>query len=264
MQYRSKLLSIRKYLVLLVLPVIAIPAVAQDMPQGLLVNRVNCSLNEGVTMPQVVQWARSQPRTGPQPGAEFYREAVVNGNLRQNYDFVIATYFQSFSHILEVNLANLAAPANRVQPTVRAQDLYTCNPATQSTTVSRTVNPDNDGFTGDATVMHSRFCLLAEGETIEDAWDFATAVNENYSDAGDSSLMQLNTRMVGPIPGENMSRAGRGVSIAVVPSTPQAWAQRMDMPQTGFQPLRGVSSPFENCNYPAVWITHAVWRAPAQ
>lgn len=237
---------------------------AQDMPSGVLVNTISCNLNEGVTMQQVVEWARSQPRTGPQPGAEFYREAVVNGNFLQNYDFRIATYFQSFSHIIDVVSANNTAPANRVQSTVRASDLYTCNPATQATSINRTVNPENDGFTGDATVMHSRFCMLSEGETIADAWDFAVAVNENYSDAGNSSLMQMYNRIVGPIPGNVAANAGRAVTIAVVPSTPVSWGERQDMPMSGFRPLRGVDTPFDYCNFPAVWVTHAVWRAPAQ
>jgi len=237
---------------------------AQDMPVGQLVSTVDCKLNDGVTMAQSVEWARNRPRTGPQPGFEFYRQARINGNFLQNYDFRIAQYFQSFSHMVEVVGSNNNAAANRLQPTVRASDLYTCNPATQSVSINRTANPNNDGFTGDVTVMHTRLCILAEDETLQDAWEFVVGVNRNYSDAGNSSLMQLYNRVLGPLPGANAPNAGRGVVIAAVPSTPQAWGARMDMPMDGFQALRGVSSPFEYCNYPAVWITNATYRAPAQ
>ncbi len=230
-------------------------AQAQDVPTDSLINQISCKLNDGVTIQQAVEWARSRPRNGPQPGAEFYRQAVVNGNFLQNYDFRIATYFQNFTHIVEVALAN---------PAVTSNHLFTCDVASQSTLANRAVSQDNDGFTGDATVMHTRFCMLAEGETMEDAWDFAVAVNENFSDAGNNSLMQLSNRIVGPIPGANMENVGRGVVISAVPDTPQSWAARMDMTRNGFQPLRGVSTPFESCNFPAVWVTHAVWRAPAQ
>lgn len=229
-------------------------ASAQDVPTGLLVNQVSCKLNDGVTMQQAAEWARAQPRTGPQPGAQFFREAVVNGNFLQNYDFRIATYFQSFSHIVEVALAG--------NNNVGDSPMFTCDPATQATVANRAVSQDNDGFNGAATVMHTRFCMLSEGETLEDAWDFVVAVNENFSDAGNNSLMQLSNRVVGPIPGSNMQNAGRGVVISAVPSTPQAWGERMDMARNGFQALRGVNSPFDNCNFPAVWVSHAIWRAP--
>lgn len=227
-------------------------ASAQDMPVGALVSTINCKLNHGVTIAQAVDWARSRDRSGAQPGAEFYREAVVNGNFLENYDFRIATYFGSFNQIV-------AAAQNNAPP---PNHLYTCNQASQSVATNRTVSQENDGFTGDTTVMHTRFCLLSEGETLEDAWDFVTAVNENFNDAGDSSLMQMYSREVGPVP--NMDNVGRGVVIASVPATPQSWADRMDLSRNGFQALRGVSSPFDSCNYPAVWLTHATHRSAPQ
>lgn len=234
---------------------------AQDMPPGAVVTHLSCSLNDGVTMPQVVEWARALPRNGPQPLAEFYRESAVNGNLLQNYDFVIATYYQSFSHLVEVVGANNNAPANRVQPLVRATDLYTCNPATNNVVANRTVNADNDGFTAPLTVMHTRFCRLAEGNTLQDAWEFAGAVADNYSDGGSNAIMILWNRILGPIPMNALENAGSGVTIAAVPATPQDWGARMDMPRNGFRPLAGVTSPFSSCNYPAVWLTHQVYNS---
>ncbi|MEQ8954930.1 MAG: hypothetical protein RL120_12425, partial [Gammaproteobacteria bacterium] len=238
-------------------------AAAQDMPAGALVNHVSCSLHDGVTMPQVVAWARSIPRNGPQPLAEFYREAAVNPNFMQNYDFLIATYYQSYSHIVEVVGSQNNAPANRLQSAVRAQDLYTCNPASNVLIANRTVSPENDGFTGDTTVMHTRFCRLAEGNDIEDAWAFVTRIEQNYKDAGNSSLMQLWSRELGPIPIDAMENTGSGVTITVVPATPQDWGTRWDLGRNGFDPLARTNNPFMACNYPAVWLTHAVYRSPA-
>lgn len=239
-------------------------AAAQDMPPGALVAHLNCSLNDGVTMPQVVAWARNLPRNGPQPVAEFYRESALNGNFLQNYDFQIATYYQSYSHLVEVVGANITAPANRVQPSIRAEDLYTCNPASNAMVNNRTVNADNDGFTGEATVMHTRFCRLADGNTLADAWEFATDVADNFRRAGNTSIMQLWNRALGPIPMSALQNAGSGVTIAVVPATPQDWGTRWDMGRGGFEALAGVTSPFSSCNYPAVWVTNSVYSSQQQ
>jgi len=232
---------------------------AQNMPAGVLVSTVDCKLNAGITMPQAVAWARNQPRNGPQPGLEFYRFAQVNAGFLENYDFRIAQYFQGFDHMVQVVSSTAGMPANRVQPAVRATDLYTCDPATRSVATNRTVNTDNDGFTGQVTLMHTRFCVLEEGETLADAWNFVRAVNANYREAGNNSLMQLYNREIGPV--GNMQIAGRGVVIAAVPATVQDWGQRMDMGRDGFRALEGVTSPFAACNYPAVWLTHATYRS---
>lgn len=242
-------------------------AIAQDMPAGAVVTQINCKLNDGVTMPQVVAWARSQPRNGPQPNAEYYREAVVNPNFLQNYNFQIATYYGSHSQVVEVALANASAPANRVQSAVRATDLYTCDPASNVVVTNRTVNQENDGFSGDATVMHTRFCRLDDGKTLADAWKFISTVAENYQRAGSSSIIQLWTRELGPVPMEALENAGSGVTIAAVPATPQDWGTRWDMGRdgSGFNATARTTQPFSNCNIPAVWVTNAVYRsAPPQ
>lgn len=256
--------SFKPFIALILPLVFCYSANAQDMPVGQLVTTIDCKLNDGVTIGQAVEWARNQPRTGPQPGVEFYREAVINGNFLQNYDFRIAQYFQNFSHLVEVASSVASAPANRVQPTVRDSDLYTCDLASQRVMNNRAVNPDGDGFAGQVTVMHTRLCILEEDKSLEDAWEFVVAVNENYSAEGNASLMQLYNRELGPLPGSNAQNAGRGVIIAAVPATPQSWGERMDMSRSGFQPLRGVTPPFEYCNYPAVWLTHSTWRTGAQ
>jgi hypothetical protein len=231
------------------------------MPPGQLVETIDCSLNEGTSMAEAIDWARNAPRTGGQPNLQFYREAIYNNPYRENYDFRIASYYQSYSERVASYATNQALPANRVRPGVRRQDLFTCDNATLRVSLNRTVNQENDGFTGDITLMTSRFCMLNEGATVADAYTFAQEVAENYRDAGDNSLMQLYTRSLSPV----ANRTGTAVVITAVPSTPENMGTRLDLPRGGFNALAGVDSPL-TCNYPAMWITNAVYRAqpPAQ
>ncbi len=237
-------------------------AAAQDMPAGALVGLVNCSLNDGVTMAEAVAWARNQPRDGPQPVAEFYREAAAVGGFHDNYDFVIASYFNSYADIVAFNVALATSPPSSVPPSVRASDLYSCDQSTSRLVTSRQVDPNADPFNGDITIMVTRFCLLAEGNTLADAFDFVSGVSENFGDAGSNSLMQIWNRTYGPISGD-LSNVGRGVVIATVPANFADWAARGDMGRDGFQALQGLDNPLEVCNFPAIWLTNAVYRAPA-
>ena len=45
----------------------------QETPPGPLVSLINCSLNEGTSMAEAVQWARSAPRDATAPNAIFFR-----------------------------------------------------------------------------------------------------------------------------------------------------------------------------------------------
>ena len=152
--------------------------------------------------------------------------------------------------------ANQAMPANRIRSGVRAQDLYTCDGATQRTSIVRVVNPGNDGFSGDQTLMTMRFCRLNEGATLDDAYAFAQGVAANYQSHGDNSLSQIYTRSLGPV---GNTTAGRALVFASVPATWASFGAKMDI-GTANNVLEGLTLPV-SCDYPAMWITNAVHRA---
>jgi hypothetical protein len=230
----------------------------QERPPGALISLINCSLNDGTSMADAVQWARAAPRDETAPNAIFFRQAFYAGSYRASSDFTMAAYFPSYGEMVGRTGARLALPDNRVRPNTRATDLFTCDPSTFRLNQSRTVNPGNDGFSGDATLMTTRFCELNENSTVDDAYAFVQGVARNYQAGGDNSLMQLYTRELGPV-GETVIGGRSGLAIATVPATPAAFASRMDLRREGLNALEGLTLPM-TCDYPAMWVTYAVHR----
>ena len=62
---------------------LSVSAHGQDLPSGPLNRLINCSINPGKTMAQVVEWAKTQPVTDATPNAIFFREKfyIVCTNL---------------------------------------------------------------------------------------------------------------------------------------------------------------------------------------
>ena len=231
-------------------------AYGQEMPAGALVRTISCSLNEGTSMADAVEWARGVPRDESSPNFIFFRQAIFNGNFRASNDFTIASYYPSYTEMVRRVGANNARPDNRVRPGTRASDLFTCDGSTMAVALNRFVNPDNnDGFTGDATLMTTRFCRLNDGATAADAYAFAQGVARNFRAAGDSSLMQMYTRALGPVG----NTAPRGLVLAAVPATAAGLAARMDLAREGLNVLEGLTLPM-SCDYPAMWRTNEMQR----
>jgi hypothetical protein len=230
----------------------------QQPPPGVLVQTIDCSLNEGASMADALRWARALPRDGNSPDAVFFREAIYNNNFRENYDFRIASYYPSYTELNRRMEANQARPDVRPRPGQRGSDLFTCNPATLALALNRGI-PDGDAFTGDYTMMTTRFCRLNEGRTLDDAWAFVQGVANNFRAVGDTSLMQMYNRAYAPV---QDAVAGNAFVIASVPATSAAWAARSDRTREGFNPIEGLELP-ASCNYPALWRTNAVHRSAA-
>ena len=106
--------------------------------------------------------------------------------------------------------------------------------------------------------MTTRFCRLNDGATIADAWEFINGIAAAFEEAGDNSIMQMTTRSLGPVSG----RIGNNnaVIISTVPATAMKWAERRDMPRNGLRPGAGLDQVM-SCNFPAMWITHSIFRA---
>jgi hypothetical protein len=229
---------------------------AQELPPGQVVRTLNCALNPGVSMAEVVAWGRNLPRNEHSANQVFFREAIHhNPEFSADYDFQIAWYHGSWEQYISNMEGSRTDPILQRQPT-RPQDLMTCS-ANDAVTIYRAI-PDNDGFAGDETLMMTRFCRLEEGKTIADAYGFASSVAANFRAAGNNALMQILTRSIGPV--EN--RTGNAVTLSEVPATAESMAQRLELTRNGLNPTAGLDSPFTICNFPAMWRTYAIWRTP--
>jgi hypothetical protein len=232
-------------------------AQGQNLPPGAINQIISCSLNEGTTMAEAVAFARNNPRDDNAPNQVYFRQAIFAPGFKENYDFTIVSYYPSFSEMNTRITARNARPDIRARSGRRGSDFFTCDSATQRVLLNRTINPDNDGFSGDQTLMSVRFCQLNEGETAADAFTFGQGVARNFRAAGDNSMMQLYTILLGPV-GEAV--AGRGLAIATVAATSSSYAARIDLPNGGFSPTEGLTLPMA-CDYPAMWRTNTIYRA---
>ena len=231
-------------------------AFGQQMPAGNITWSANCSLSDGVTMTEAVEWARGRPRGESTPNAVFFRQALVgSSNFSENYDFRVVTYYPSYSDYVERMQMTPTREEQRAND--RRSNYFDCNPASRSMQRVRTV-PNTGGDTLGTTLMATRFCRLEEGRNTSDAWQFAVGIAEGFRRGGDTSLMQMVTRSFGPV--EN--RIGSAVTLVEVPSTPESFAARFDMAREGLNPAEGVDYPFAMCNFPAMWRTYAIYQAP--
>lgn len=233
----------------------SLSAAAQEMPNGAVVRTLNCSLNENISMNQVVEWGRNLPRGENSANQVFFREALTHSNsYLSRFDFQIAWYYGSWENLITARESDRGGSLAFAQLT-RPTDLMTCNP-NDAVVITRQV-ADNDGFTGDDTLMMTRFCPLQEGKTVGDAYRFVSGVAANYRDAGNNSMVQLTTRSLGPV----QNRVGNAVVIAEVAATPAKMAERLELLRQGTNVFQGLDdNPFTTCNFPAMWRSHAIVR----
>lgn len=232
-----------------------VSAQGQEMPAGAVVRTLNCSLNEGTSMADAVAWGRNISRDENSANSVFFRQAIHHTNFRDEFDFRIAWYYGSYSEYImkmEANRNN----SSRTRPNPPPGDLMTCDPGSDAVSISRQI-PDTDAFTGNNTLMMTRFCRLDEGNSVADAYSFLSGVVRNFRAGGNNALVQVNSRSLGPV--EN--RQGNAVVIAEVAATAEDLGSRLDLSLNGLNPTEGLSNPFTICNFPALWRTHAIYRA---
>jgi len=234
--------------------IFSLPTLAQDVPPGVVVRTLNCALNPGVSMAEVVAWGRSLPRNENSPNQVFFRQALHhNSNYTADYDFQIAWYHGSWVNYISNMEGSRMNPLVQRQQT-RPQDLMTCN-TSDAVSIYRQI-PDGDAFTGNETLMMTRFCRLEEGKSLADAYAYTAGIAGSFRRAGNNALMQTVSRAIGPV----QNRTGNAVAIMEVAATPENMAQRLELVRTGLRPGQGLESPFSTCNFPAMWRTYAIWR----
>jgi hypothetical protein len=103
------------------------PLSAQEGPQVL--RTWSCSVNNGYTMSEVVEFARNTERSEDvSPAVRFFREAVaVPGDYQRNYDFQIADYYASWDDYVQTRGAQRNRPSGR-SGTLLLRDMISCDP----------------------------------------------------------------------------------------------------------------------------------------
>lgn len=237
---------------LIIFSTFSIKAAAQEMPAGIIAWTIHCSLTDGTTVAEAVEWARSRPRDETAPNRTVFRQPVIGPpNFEDNYDLRVLTYYANYNQY--VSRTQMMQPSPAVQRANQQRAKYmTCDPDTRRIDRVRNV-PGSGGYQAQGTTMvHGRLCTLEEGATVADAWRSIVAISNNYRQAGDNSLMQMSVRHYGPV----QNRTGTNVLIRAI-NSPAGMANRIDMGINGFQALQGVDTSW-SCNYPVLWRTHVI------
>ena len=152
------------------------PLSAQEGPQVL--RTWNCSVNNGYTMSEVVEFARNAERSADvSPTVRFFREAVaVPGDYQRDYDFQVADYYASWDDYVQTRGAQRNQPSGR-SGTLRLRDMISCDP-------KRNVFNVFQGNTGDifdgteTTLMGVQYCR-GNGATTADAVNRAVQLGQS-------------------------------------------------------------------------------------
>jgi len=229
---------------------------AQSRPPAQISSITDCKLQPGVTMEDAVNWAKGLERGANAAGRIWYRHPLTP-SPDYEYDFQIGRYYESWmDYVVKtegVDKANRPSSGSRIRPSVSRGSIMDCDPKTR-----RIVNQVNTGGAigpADETLMTTRFCRLDEGKTMNDAWQRAVSISDNWRATGDRNMMQLRWRAMKPP--LNNPEQGRVYILIEVGSTPESLAERLDKARIGFSPLTG-SERVSTCTYRTLWRTHLV------
>lgn len=231
-------------------------AYGQQMPAGNVMQSVNCSLADGVDYGEMIQWFRDNPLDPGSQNLVFMRIPVImNSNFLDDYDFRLVTYYGPYANYVSQIESRIGRSGPRTRPTPLPRDMFSCDRGTRNLSLVRNV-PDGDTFDGPSTLLTARLCLLNEGVSQADAYEFVTGVAERFRNGGNNALMQVGTRAFGPI--QNVS-AGGAVLVTSVASDADSMAERLDLLRDGLGVGQGIGDVMA-CRHPSLWRSHAVYR----
>ena len=227
---------------------VGVQAQDMEMPAGAVVRIIDCTItSDRFTFDELVERARQLNFDENAPNAVFFRRPIyTSGEYIENNDLQIAAYYSSVTEMVDRRVAS-------------GDDSYGRLPiACGAPYVIRTININPNNSDWDQTAMTTRFCSLSSGSSIRSAYSrFKTGTN-NFSDAGNDSLLQMSL----PLIGGNLNPDFDFV-LATVGSTRQETTERIDMFREGFRPLQSSpsSSPFFACGRYSMWATNRIYTA---
>ena len=148
---------------------------AQEGPQVL--RTWNCSINNGYTMSEVVEFARNTERSADfSPTVRCFREAVaVPGDYQRDYDFQVADYYSSWDDYVQTRGAQRNRESGR-SGTLRLGDMISCDPKRNVFNVFQ--GNAGDIFEGtETTLMGVQYCR-GNGATTADAVNRAVQLGQ--------------------------------------------------------------------------------------
>ena len=226
-----------------------IVASSQDeAPASSVVRTMNCRLNDGFAVSDVVAAARVLPRDENSPDLVFVRDAVMaSPEFGANWDFQVAVSYPSYQAMAARRAARRANPLTSEQVSPAA--MSTCG---EPWIVDRHNVRSSDNLTT-RNAMVTRLCERT-GATRAEVGSQIAEIAENYASGGADIFVSIETPGVGGPIDLTWSQfilrvVGPGVS------------QMLDLRRTGFR--AGTGGGGFSCNRWSGWSTHTVWSAAA-
>ena len=219
-----------------------------EMPPGAVVRVIDCTItSDRFTFDELVARARQLDFDENAPNAIFFRRPIyTSGEYFENNDLQIAAYYSSVTEMVDRRVAS-------------GDDSYGRLPiACGAPRVIRTINVNPNNSDWDQTAMTTRFCSLSSDSSLRSAYSRFKTGTENFSNAGNDSLLQMSV----PLMGGNLNPNFDFV-LATVGSTLQETTERIDMFREGFRPLQSSpsSNPFFSCGRYSMWATNRIYSA---
>ena len=222
-------------------------ALSQDAPPASSVVRtMNCRLNDGIAMSDLIEAARTLPRDANSPDLTFVRDAIMaSPEYRQNWDFQVATVYPSYQEMSSRRAARRANPLTSDQVSPAA--MSTCG---DPWIVDRHNVRSSDNLTA-TNAMVTRLCERT-GSTRAEVHSRIAEIAENYASGGADLFVSIDTPGVG---GSINLTASQFILRVVGPGI----TQMLDLRRTGSQ-VGGGDGGF-SCNRWSGWRTDTVSSA---
>lgn len=232
---------------------VGLPGFAQEMPPGNVIVNTACSINEGHTFDEVLEVARANSFDGDNaPNLVFYRRPIAGANFAPNFVLRVV-YWDNMEHWARSN-STRSLPATASAGS-HLNELLTCDNVNRSFSVNRNVGQGAayGGGENSESLVGSVRCRIAPGRTMQEVYAGLSELNAPFAAQGDTTLMQVSNRILGPREGLGL---GSGITVRLIGETAVGLAARLDMqaPTNGTPP----DAPVTNCGVMALWSSHVV------
>jgi hypothetical protein len=231
-----------------------VSAFGQEMPAGNVIVNTACQISEGYTFADAVAVAReANITTEDGPNLIFYRQPIAGAGAYPANALLRVVYWDNLAHWAR----SAASRATAVTASAGGylNEIVTCDNVNRSFFVNRNVGQGAAYANGEnnETLVSSRACEVAPGNTIEDVYAGLTALNAPYGEQGNTTLMQLSQRFMGPREGQSM---GANIIIRLIGEDGVGLAERIDM--AGKPAGLPDDAPVANCADLSLWASHVI------
>ena len=223
---------------------------AQDLqiPAGAVVRQANCVITDDrLTFQDILDRARQLQFSENAPDAMFFRLPVyASPDYDQNYDFMIAQYYPSYSEMAARRIPQGNSAYGRLA--------ISCDTAS----VVRNIQVSAGDGLEDFSLMTTRFCTLNPGATARAAFSRSREAMLNIErDSGNDTMMQMWLPGLG-----GQMNTDFDFVAAHIGSNPQELMERLDLFRDGYRAGAGNNrEATHSCARPSLWATYRVFQA---